>query len=1349
VTIAEGGSLTGVNFTASAIASPTAPDIVGQWGAGFDVGTVAVNMVLLRTGKVLMFSGSYTFSAAERVWDPVTGTVTLVPNPYYNLFCAGQAQLPDGRILVAGGHDPSGLGAANANIFDPVSQSWSPLPNMAYRRWYPTVTALADGRMLVTSGAQSCLTCLADVPEIFNPATNKFSSMTSARLGIDYYPFMFVLPDGRLLSAGSNESAYETRTLNLSTGAWSMVDPVIKDGHSAVMYAPGKVLKTGTAADSGTAGNAASTAYVIDMNQASPTWRQVPSMKFARAFQNMTVLPDGNVLVTGGGTALDGYDVSKGVKTAELWSPSSETFTPLSDAAYARLYHSTALLLPDGRVLIAGSGDDGPAVNNLKAELYSPPYLFKGARPTITTAPDLIQYGSIFTVQTPDTASVASVSLIRPGSVTHGFDEDQRFVNLPFSRLNGNLAIQAPVNANIAPPGYYMLFIVNSAGVPSVASFVHFAVASSDTAAPSAPANLAAQAGLDTVSLTWTAATDNVAVSGYNVHRSTVAGFAPSTANRIGVTTATSYTDPGLAPGSYFYIVTAQDAAGNVGAPSAELAVFVSGDTTAPTVTISTPTDGSSATGTMQITATASDNVAVSGVQFQVDGAPLGAEVVTAPYAATWDSTAAADGPHTIAAVARDGAGNRSQSSITVTVSNALPEPEPDTTAPVVSLTSPQSQSTVGGTITVTASATDDVAVVGLLLQVDGTPIGAELTAAPYSLTWNTVPAGNGPHTLTAVARDAAGNTAQSSVDVTVFNDTTVPTVAFISPAGQAQLSGTVSLAVSASDDVAVIGVQFRLDGTSLGAELTAAPYVLSWNTKSAANGTHALAAIVRDEAGNTSQASIAVTVFNDTAAPAVGISSPANQSTVGGVVSIVAAASDNVAVVGLAFQLDGTPVGAELTSAPYSLTWNTALASNGAHALTAIARDAAGNTSMASVIVNVFNDTTAPSVTITSPANLSTVGGVVSITASAGDNVAVTGVQFQLDGVAAGPQDTAAPYATTWNTTAVANGPHTITAIARDAAGNIGAASVTITVFNDLLAPTVSVTSPADQSTLTGTVAVAASAGDNVAVAGVQFSLDGVALGAEDVSAPYSVNWDTTTATDGRHTLTVVARDGAGNNTQASVSVTVANGVVGLVAAYNFDEGGGTVVSDVSGNGNDGTIRRASYVGGRTGSALSFDGSSYVTILDNPSLDLTSGMTLEAWVRPTLTGNIRPVIYKERSVGFSYALLSANSNSGRPAGMIRTSADRTVTAPSAIPSSAWTHLALTYDGATVRLFVNGVQVSSTAASGPIAIGSGVLRLGAAPNGSDFFRGLIDDVRIYNRALSGVEIQADLATPVK
>src|SRR5262249_23973643 len=157
--------------------------------------------------------------------------------------------------------------------------------------------------------------------------------------------------------AGANEQTAATRKLNVATQTWTTVDPVVVDGHSGAMYQPGKILKTGTAADSGTSGNAAATAYVLDMTQPAPAWRQVASMANQRAFQNTTLLPDGTVLVTGGGTALDGYDVSKAVFAAELWSPTTETWQTLSSASVPRLYHSTALLLPDGRVLSAGSGD--------------------------------------------------------------------------------------------------------------------------------------------------------------------------------------------------------------------------------------------------------------------------------------------------------------------------------------------------------------------------------------------------------------------------------------------------------------------------------------------------------------------------------------------------------------------------------------------------------------------------------------------------------------------------------------------------------------------------------------------------------------------------------------------------------------------------------------------------------------------------------------------------------------------------------------------------------------------------------------------------------------------------------
>jgi hypothetical protein len=250
------------------------------------------------------------------------------------------------------------------------------------------------------------------------------------------------------------------------------------------------------------------------------------------------------------------------------------------------------------------------------------------------------------------------------------------------------------------------------------------------------------------------------------------------------------------------------------------------------------------------------------------------------------------------------------------------------------------------------------------------------------------------------------------------------------------------------------VGVQFQLDGANLGAEDTVAPYTVSWNTTTAANGTHSLTAIARDAAGNkTTSAAVSVTVSNapvpDTTPPIVSISSPANAATVSGSISISANASDNVGVVGVQFQLDGTNLGAEDTTALYSVSWNTTTAGNGAHTLSAIARDAAGNKATASVSVTVSNDTTPPTVSMTSPANGASVSGTITVSATASDNVGVAGVQFQLDGVNLGVQDTASPYSTSWNSTTVANGSHTLSAIARDAAGNKTTATVTITVSN------------------------------------------------------------------------------------------------------------------------------------------------------------------------------------------------------------------------------------------------------------------------------------------------------------
>jgi hypothetical protein len=397
--------------------------------------------------------------------------------------------------------------------------------------------------------------------------------------------------------------------------------------------------------------------------------------------------------------------------------------------------------------------------------------------------------------------------------------------------------------------------------------------------------------------------------------------------------------------------------------------------------------------------------------------------------------------------------------------------------------------------------------------------------------------------------------------------------VTLAAPSSGSTVSGTIPVRASVSivGGLTVSGVQFRLDGANLGAEDTSAPYSISWNTKTAGNGSHTLTAVARDVLGArwTSNA-VTVTVSNDTTPPTVSITAPANGATISGTISVTAQASDDRGVAGVRFRLNGANLGAEDTSAPYSVSWNTAGVADGSHTLTAIARDAAGNTrTSAPVTVTVSNgpapDTTPPTVSITSPANDATVSGTITVKASASDNIGVVGVQILLDGVVRAV-DTIAPYSVSWDTTTAGDGSHTLTAVAHDAAGNTRtSAPVTVTVSNgpaaDAAPPMVSISSPANGATVSGTITVSASASDNVGVVGVEFFLDGV-RGGDDTTAPYSVPWDTTGTANGQHTLTAVARDAAGNRTtSAAVTVNVSNGAGGG-GAGRFEENSPTVAA-------------------------------------------------------------------------------------------------------------------------------------------------------------------------------------------
>ncbi len=552
---------------------PNDPAQIGQWSAVFTWPNVALHAALLPTGKVLSWSDHSDVDGVQ-LWNPATSTFVAIPYTAANLFCAGLTFLSDGRLLTMGGHIANYVGTRNTTIFDSWTESWVTATPMTYGRWYPTGTTLADGRVLTTSGGTNCANCnvpgdphngLADIAEIYNPSTNSWAQLSSAPKRLPMYPHTFLLPDGRIFASSANADPIASAVLDLNLLQWTTVGSV-RDGGSAVMYAPGKVMKSGTAwnIDYPIANSAANT-YVIDMTSASPAWRQTPSMSFARTEHTLTLLPDGNVLALGGSRDSNVFDLAPVVYEAEMWSPATETWSTLARMDVPRHYHSTALLLPDARVLMTGSGTFG--IDQKSAQIYSPPYLFKGPRPSITTAPGATMYGSVIAVQTPDAARIASVVAMAIGSVTHAFDANQRRVPLSFVPRTGALDVTLPTNANLMPPGYYMLFLVDTSGVPSVSRMLKVASVAPppDTVPPTAPSGLNAAAAGSTITINWTAATDNVGVTGYQVERCQ----GPNCSNFAFLTTltGTTYLDAGLqASTPYRYRVRATDNAGNLGA---------------------------------------------------------------------------------------------------------------------------------------------------------------------------------------------------------------------------------------------------------------------------------------------------------------------------------------------------------------------------------------------------------------------------------------------------------------------------------------------------------------------------------------------------------------------------------------------------------------------------------------------------------------------------------------------------------------------------------------------------------------------------------------------------------------
>ena len=474
--------------------------ITGRWTSAMNWPLVAVHATLLHTGEVLLWDGWELPAAAAKVWNPATNGFTSAP-AQSGLFCAAHSQLSDGRILVVGGHAGGEVGIRDVNLFDPRTRVWTHRADMSVARWYPSGTTLGDGRVLAVSG-QINPGVWADTPEIYDPDTNVWTSLTqisNADLHDSEYPLSFLLPDGRVSVVSAMLGKVRLLDLDRLTSADAGYEPRLLKS-TVAMYRPGRLLATG-GGNSAFTSSAQTTASVIDFGQTSPAWRAVAPMAYPRYNHNLVVLADGSVLAVGGSTDLS-LTSSTGTLAPEIWDPATETWRTMASMRDRRNYHSTALLLPDGRVLVAGGGRLSPATDFLTAEIFSPPYLFKGTRPTIASAPALMPQTGTVIVETPQALDIASVAMIRPGSVTHTLDMDQRYLPLSFSAEAGRLLVSGPGNSSLAPPGYYMLVIVDRQGIPSTASFVRVPSPREDAEPPGAPSSLAASGGVGVANLT-------------------------------------------------------------------------------------------------------------------------------------------------------------------------------------------------------------------------------------------------------------------------------------------------------------------------------------------------------------------------------------------------------------------------------------------------------------------------------------------------------------------------------------------------------------------------------------------------------------------------------------------------------------------------------------------------------------------------------------------------------------------------------------------------------------------------------------------------------------------------------
>jgi hypothetical protein len=841
-------------------------NVQGQWSTlNYSMTINPIHVALMHNGKILVTTGSGNCPSSQSgcpsgpafggsnhsgavVVDPVAKKITQL-SVAWDMFCNGMTVLPDGRVMVDGGtlaYDPF-EGIQNTSLFDPATNTFTDVQSMAHGRWYPTVTLLSDGRVMAFSGNDENGATNTTVE--FYTEGSGWSSPVSAGWTPPLYPRMHLLPNGNVFYSGSGPTSmiFNPSSKTWSTSAHTNLGATRTYGSSVLLpltpdnnYDPQVLILGG--------GNTATaTTELIDLGASSPSWSWGPQMSQPRIEMDAVILPTGKVLALGGSGSDE--DASTASLNADLYDPDSNSFSSAGANTYPRLYHSVALLLPDATVWIAGSNPSRGTWES-HMESYQPAYLFNGdgslaTRPTIGSAPSTIAWGAQFSVSTPDAANISKTVLVRAGSSTHAFDMDQRLVGMSFTQGSGTLTVTAPPNSKIAPPGYYMLFLINNNGVPSVAAWV-LLNGSSSNPAPTV-ASISPNSGT-------TSGGTSITITGTGFQSGATVSMGGSAASGVNVTSSTSITatTPSHAAGAVSVVVT------NTDSQTGKLTNGYTYTNPAPNVSSIAPNSGPATGGTP---------VTVTGTGF-LSGATvsLGGTAATGVNVASSTSITATTPAHAAGAVSVVVTNTDSQSdSLTNGFTYSAANP-----APKVTSIAPNSGPASGGTpVTITGTGF----LTGATVTLGGTAATGVNVASSTSITANTPAHASGTVSVVVTNTDSQSSTLANGYSYSAGNP--APKVTSIAPS-----SGP----ASGGKSVTITGTGFLAGASvSLGGTAATGVKVVSSTSITATTGAHAAGTVSVVVTNSDAQSGTLSNGYTYVAAPAVTSISPNAGSPNGG----------------------------------------------------------------------------------------------------------------------------------------------------------------------------------------------------------------------------------------------------------------------------------------------------------------------------------------------------------------------------------------------------------------------------------------------------------------------------------